>query len=86
MKTGDTIRLTSTGEELVLAFEDAGHVAWLGWPPGMVRCSYVEVVEECSSQESEKLIQELAKSTSNDFRHEWARRHLALRELAGGDG
>lgn len=81
MKTGDIVRHRPLGEEWVVAYVDGDRLAWVGWPPGQALVTDCELVEECSVEESERLLRQLADSKGGpgDKRVNMARRLLGER-------
>lgn len=77
MKTGDSVRHRPSGETWTVAYVEDGRLAWCGWPPGLAKVEDCELVEECSSEESQRLVRALAAmSEGDDGRRLWALRQL----------
>ena len=76
--TGDTVKHGPTGETWLVAYVQGDHLAWCGWPEGEAQLSDCTLVKKASPEEREKLLRQMADSSSSGPRQRYARRILGL--------
>lgn len=80
--TGDYVLHHPTGEQWVVACVEGEYLSWCGWPEGMAKLSDCELLEKATPESKEKLLHQLADTTSNDHRSRFARHILSTRKQA----
>lgn len=76
IQTGDTVFHKPTGEELLVAYEKDGRLAWCGWPEGEARTEDCTLVERGTYDERQKLLKDMAAMRGSDSRKRYAERVL----------
>lgn len=81
MRTGDHVHHKPSGEDWLVAWADhsAGYMAPCGWPTCQARIEDCEVTKTATDQESDALVEQLARSGRSD-----AQIAAAIRALKGG--
>jgi hypothetical protein len=73
IKPGDVVMHKPSGEEwIVAALHYSGdELAPVGWPACVVKVKDCVLVESCSVEESEKIVDEWSRMSCEDFRKTW---------------
>lgn len=80
MRTGDSVLHRPSGERWLVAYVDGDDLAWCGCPSGLARASDCELIRECTDEQHEKLLREMAEMSGSDHRRSYARRALGMED------
>lgn len=75
--TGDVVRHGPTGEQWEVAYVCGDRLAWVGWPEGEASLEHCTLERKATPEQRDKLLREMAASSSDGARQRYARHRLA---------
>ena len=81
--TADHVLHKPTGETWVVACVRGDRLSWCGWPEGMAALADCALVKKATPDERDKLLRDLAASSSSDHRAWYAQARLSSNKTTG---